>query len=173
MNSGWFGWALFFYRTNSPLCLIQILPSPSVTPRTGPTAAQCTRYTMVSPMSLVRPFSVTHTCLWARSMWKMACSRIGLFPASSLPSTGTRRGPSTGSSNLISFTLERSAEREGSWSGPGGCTHRVHNHSNAEPLELHTCSRERYSHGIAVVLRFTPIQQGPAGLHSELPTEMG
>lgn len=47
-----------------------------------------------------------------RSTWKTACSEMGVFPVCSFPRTGTRRGPKSGSSNLISFTLERSTAKK-------------------------------------------------------------
>lgn len=113
---GFFWWAFFFFwRTNSHLCYkhFQSHSMSSLCQGSSRTqAVQWTRYTMVSPMSLVRPLSVTHTRLSARLMWKTACSGIAVFSASSLPRTGTRRGPRIGSSNLISFTLERSAVQQ-------------------------------------------------------------
>lgn len=60
-------------------------------------------------MSMLRPLSVMRTFLSARLMLKDDLSEIVSLPCSSLPRMGTRRGPRTGSSKRISFTLDRSA----------------------------------------------------------------
>lgn len=127
-------------------------------------------------MSFVRPFSVMQTCFSSRSMWKMACSRIGVFSAASLPRTGTRRGPSTGSSNLISFTLERSAVKRLARQALGS-THELRINwikATLNTWHFHSCSKEIHSLGNNVHVEIHSCYKAVTRwLHSKLPAETG
>lgn len=64
-------------------------------------------------MFTVRPLSARVTLFSSRLIENTDLLEIVNLPCSSCPRTGTRRGPSTGSSYLISFTLDRSGGGEG------------------------------------------------------------
>lgn len=59
-------------------------------------------------MSTVRLLSARVTLFSSRFTWKTDFSEMGSLPFSSCPRTGTRRGPKTGSSYLMSFTWDKS-----------------------------------------------------------------
>lgn len=62
-------------------------------------------------MSTVRPLSARVTLFSCRLMLKTDVLERAILPRSSCPRMGTWRGPSRGSSYLISFTLDRSVDR--------------------------------------------------------------
>lgn len=61
-------------------------------------------------MSTARPLSARVTLFSSRLMLNTDVLEMANLPRSSCPRTGTWRGPSTGSSYLISFTLDRSVD---------------------------------------------------------------
>lgn len=61
-------------------------------------------------MSTARPLSARVTLFSSRLMLNTDVLEMANLPRSSCPRTGTWRGPSTGSSYLISFTLDKSVD---------------------------------------------------------------
>lgn len=64
-------------------------------------------------MSTVSPLSLRCTFFSSRLMWNTHLSEMASLPCSSFPNTGTLRGPSSGSSKRINFTLVKSEREKG------------------------------------------------------------
>lgn len=109
-------------------------------------------------MSTVRPLSARVTLFSSRLMLNTDVLEMANFPRSSCPRTGTCRGPSTGSSYLISFTLDRSVDGKAAKSVDYSMSRESKRHKNNETCQV-------------MEVRYSRIKMDGSGGKKEMRTE--